>query len=437
MSRCFRATERQPLKGELKVPGDKSISHRAVMLGAIAQGTTTVHGFLYSDDCTHTIQCLKQLGVQIECREREVIIHGNGFEGISEPKHVLYVGNSGTTNRLLTGLLSGFPMYSVIQGDDSIANRPMDRVVKPLRMMGASIDGRANGLYPPLTIKGGNLAGITYETPVASAQVKSAILLAGLQAKGMTTVIEPTLSRDHTERMLTAFGVEVIRDGTSVSVQGNQRLTATEINVPADISSAAFFMVAAAMIEGSDVVLTDVGINPTRAGIIDALIEMGASITLKNERMNFGEPVANIHIKGSKLKNIEIGGEMIPRLIDEIPILALAATQADGTMVIKDAAELKVKETNRIDAVVEQLRCLGATIEATEDGMIIHGKSKLYGGHVDSLGDHRIGMMLAVASLLITEGELILNNESSVSVSYPNFYSDLDTLISNKSFQKK
>lgn len=427
MSRHFQSIRKQPLKGDLKVPGDKSISHRAIMLGALADGKTTVHGFLNSDDCMHTIQCFKQLGVEIEFQDEQVIIHGNGFQGLSEPEQVLYVGNSGTTNRLLTGLLAGLPTYAVIQGDDSIAHRPMDRVVKPLRKMGARIDGRSNGLYPPLTIRGGNLKGISYDSPVASAQVKSAILLAGLQAEGVTSVIEPTVSRDHTERMLSAFGVEVIRNGTSVSIQGNQDLTATDVTVPADISSAAFFIVAAAMIEGSDVTLTDVGINPTRSGIIDALTEMGASLTLVNQRTYNGEPVADLHIKGSHLKNIEISGGIIPRLIDEIPILALAATQANGVMVIKDASELKVKETNRIDAVVNQLRLLGAKIEATEDGMIIHGKTKLRGNHVNSLGDHRIGMMLAVASLLI-EDELVLQNEACVSVSYPNFYADLNTL---------
>ncbi|PWA12362.1 3-phosphoshikimate 1-carboxyvinyltransferase [Pueribacillus theae] len=420
----------QPLQGELKVPGDKSISHRSIMLGAVANGTTTIKGFLPGEDCINTIKCFKKLGVPIEIEKEDVIVVGNGFEGLQEPNDVLYVGNSGTLNRLLLGLLAGRPFHSVLYGDESIASRPMDRVAKPLRQMGAVIDGRKNGSYPPISVRGGNLKGIEYESPVASAQVKSAILLAGLQANGVTTITEPALSRDHTERMLTAFGVELKRENTTVSLEGNQRLHGTNIQVPADISSAAFFIVTALITKDSELTLTDVGMNPTRSGIVDALLAMGANITMLNERQINGEPVADLHIKSSPLKNIEINGELIPRLIDEIPILALAATQAEGKMVISDAEELKVKETNRIDAVVNQLRLLGANIEATEDGMIIEGRTNLHGGTVDSLGDHRIGMMLAIASL-VASGEVVLQNEGCISISYPDFFPDLANLKNN------
>lgn len=416
------------LQGELKVPGDKSISHRAIMLGSIAEGTTTIDGFLLGDDCLNTIKCFQKLGVSIQQNERHVTIKGRGLSKLQEPEEVLNVGNSGTTIRLLLGLLAGRPFHSIILGDESIAKRPMDRVAIPLRKMGASIDGRNEGSYPPISIRGGHLQGIEYESPVASAQVKSAILLAGLQAEGITTVIEPTMSRDHTERMLTAFGVDVIRNGTSISLRGQQTLKATHVHVPADISSAAFFIVASLITKKSEILLKDVGINPTRSGIIDALLEMGANITITNERMFNDEPVADLHVTSSQLKNIEISGKLIPRLIDEIPILALAATQAEGEMIIKDAEELKVKETNRIDAVVSQLKKLGATIESTEDGMKITGKTKLQGGVVRSLGDHRIGMMLAIASL-VSEKETIINDEECIQISYPNFFSDFNKML--------
>lgn len=416
------------LHGELKVPGDKSISHRAVMLGSIAKGTTTVSGFLLGEDCINTIQCFRTLGVDIELNNEQVTIYGKGLEGLKEPQTVLNVGNSGTTNRLLLGLLAGRPFHAILLGDESIAKRPMDRVAIPLRKMGAHIDGRENGKYPPIALRGGNLKGIAYESPVASAQVKSAILLAGLQAEGTTTVTEPSVSRDHTERMLKSFGVNVHRNATTVSIEGKQTLKATQINVPADISSAAFFIVATLITKNSSIVLKDVGINPTRSGILDALFAMGADIQIKNERMFNDEPVADLHVASSELKNIEIKGDIIPRLIDEIPILALAATQAEGTMVIKNAEELKVKETNRIDAVATQLNRLGANIEPTDDGMIIHGKTKLKGETVDSLGDHRIGMMLAVASL-VCENEITIENESCINISYPNFFEDFQKLI--------
>ncbi len=415
------------LKGELKVPGDKSISHRSIIFGSIASGTTTVDGFLLGQDCIDTINCFQKLGVQIEQEQERITIIGQGIEGLQEPEDVLDVGNSGTTIRLLLGLLAGRPFHSVLLGDASIAKRPMDRVAIPLRKMGANIDGRKNGNYPPIAVSGSRLNGIHYDSPVASAQVKSAILLAGLQASGTTTITEPALSRDHTERMLTAFGGRLTRQNTTISIQGQQNLTGTSVQVPADISSAAFFIVAALITPNSEITLKDVGMNPTRSGVIDALLEMGANITILNERIYNDEPVADLHVTTSQLKNIEISGDLIPRLIDEIPILALAATQAKGVMVIKDAEELKVKETNRIDAVVHQLQQLGASIESTDDGMIITGESQLHGGTVHSLGDHRIGMMLAIASL-ISEDKVVIQEVDCIAISYPNFFQDLSQL---------
>ena len=416
------------VRGELKVPGDKSISHRAIILGSIAEGKTKVDGFLLGDDCINTIKCFQKLGVSIDQAGEQIVIAGRGLAGLKEPKAVLHVGNSGTTIRLLLGLLAGRPFHSILLGDDSIAKRPMDRVAVPLRKMGAKIDGRNQGSYPPISIRGGNLHGIRYESPIASAQVKSAILLAGLQAEGTTSVTEPAPSRDHTQRIFAAFGADIASKNATVQLQGQQVLKAAHIRVPADISSAAFFIVAALITENSELVLKDVGINPTRSGIIDALLAMGANISLTNERMFNNEPVADIHVTSSQLKNIEISGGIIPRLIDEIPILALAATQAEGKMVIKDAEELKVKETNRINAVVSQLKTLGANIESTEDGMIITGKTKLRGGFVHSLGDHRIGMMLAIASL-ISEKETTIEGEDCIRISYPNFFNDYQKLL--------
>ncbi|NEU31144.1 3-phosphoshikimate 1-carboxyvinyltransferase [bacterium LRH843] len=415
------------LNGAIRVPGDKSISHRAVMLGAIAEGTTTVEGFLAGDDCLNTIKCFKSLGVSITQEDEHVKIEGKGWAGLTEPRDILDVGNSGTTIRLMMGILANRPFHTVLIGDDSIAQRPMGRVADPLREMGSLIDGRNGGQMTPLSIRGGNMKGFAYHSEVASAQVKSAILLAGLQSEGMTSVTEPALSRDHTERMLEAFGVEVKRDGLTVSIEGGQSLKAQHITVPGDISSAAFFLVAAAIVPGSNVTLTGVGINPTRSGIIDVLKEMGASITISNERIAGGEPIADITIATSSLKGIEISGEIIPRLIDEIPVIAVLATQAEGTTVIRDAEELKVKETNRIDTVVSELKKLGATIEATEDGMIITGKSSLSGATVSSYGDHRIGMAMGIAGL-IAEGKVEIERSEAISISYPNFFDHIDEL---------
>ncbi|NWK70594.1 3-phosphoshikimate 1-carboxyvinyltransferase [Bacillus paramycoides] len=415
------------LNGEIVVPGDKSISHRAVMFGAIAEGTTRVSNFLLGEDCLSTIACFQKLGVKIQQSGNDVTIYGKGLENLQEPKEVLDVGNSGTTIRLMLGILSNTPFHSTIIGDESIGKRPMKRVTDPLSKMHAQIDGRENGQYTPLSIRGGRVKGIHYHAPVASAQVKSAVLLAGLQGEGVTTVTEPMQSRDHTERMLRAFGCTVEVNERTVSLQGGQQLKGTEIKVPGDISSAAFFLVAGAIVQNSKLVLKNVGLNPTRTGILDVLTKMGARISIDNIRNEEFEPCGDITIETSKLKGIEIGGSLIPRLIDEIPVIALLATQAEGITVIKDAEELKVKETNRIDTVVDELGKLGAKIEATPDGMIIYGKQDLKGNTVNSHGDHRIGMMLAIASCIVN-GEVKIENSDAVAVSYPNFFEQLAAL---------
>ncbi|MBW7649563.1 3-phosphoshikimate 1-carboxyvinyltransferase [Anoxybacillus sp. ST4] len=419
------------LRGEIAVPGDKSISHRAVMFGALANGTTRVTNFLTGEDCLSTIDCFRKMGVAITQQGNEVIIEGKGIDGFKEPTHILNVGNSGTTTRLLLGILAACPFHACLIGDDSIAKRPMDRVTKPLKQMGAHIDGREQGRYTPLAIRGGQLQPITYHSPVASAQVKSAILLAGLHANGTTTVIEPHQSRDHTERMLRAFGADVRVDGLRVSITGRQTLRAIDIEVPGDISSAAFFLVAGAIVPNSEITLKHVGINPTRTGIIDVLKDMGADVSIENVRHEESEPVADITVRTSTLKATRIGGDIIPRLIDEIPIIALLATQAEGTTVITDASELRVKETDRIATVVSELRKLGAHIEATEDGMIIHGKTPLHANDVivDSYGDHRIGMMLAIAAC-VAKGNVTLQRPEAIAVSYPTFFDHLRMLQS-------
>lgn len=421
-------TNVQSLQGSITVPGDKSISHRAVMFGSMAEGVTTVTNFLAGEDCLSTISCFRKLGVNIELDGTNVKIEGKGLSGLQEAHEILDVGNSGTTLRLLTGILSGLPFYSSLVGDSSIAKRPMTRVVNPLREMGAKIDGREEGKYTPISVRGGILKGITYELPVASAQVKSCILLAGLQAEGKTTVIEPKKTRNHTETMLRMFGVNVEADESTISIEGGQTLTATNVNVPGDISSAAFFLVAGAIVPNSRIVLKNVGLNETRSGIIDVLQNMGANMNVVQEDGNEAEPAGDIEISTSSLKGTDINGHIIPRLIDEIPIIALMATQAEGKTIISDAKELKVKETNRIDTVVSELKKLGANITATDDGMIIEGPTPLTGGTVNSYGDHRIGMMLAIAAC-IANGEVLLEDAEAVAVSYPNFFEHLQQLM--------
>ncbi|MGG0716702.1 3-phosphoshikimate 1-carboxyvinyltransferase [Robertmurraya massiliosenegalensis] len=417
----------EKLQGQIVIPGDKSISHRSIMFGAIANGTTSVTNFLTGDDCLSTISCFRKLGVEIEQQGDQATIYGKGFSGLKEPRGVLDVGNSGTTIRLMLGILAGRPFFSTLIGDQSIGKRPMTRVTKPLLSLGAKIDGRSGGEYTPISVRGGNLKGIEYPLPVASAQVKSAILLAGLQADGQTTVIETSKTRDHTERMIKHFGGDIEVDGLSVTVQGGQTLKGMNVQVPGDISSAAFFLVAGAIVPNSEITLKNVGLNPTRTGIIDVMKEMGADLQITNVKEEF-EPTGDLIIKTSSLKGTTIEGSMIPRLIDEIPVIALLATQAEGVTIIKDAEELKVKETNRIDTVVHELQKLGVKIESTNDGMIIYGNQRLSGGIVNSHGDHRIGMMLAIASLICKE-ETSLENTEAISVSYPNFFNHLQSLL--------
>ncbi|QCJ43273.1 3-phosphoshikimate 1-carboxyvinyltransferase [Bacillus sp. S3] len=416
------------LNGEVTIPGDKSISHRSVMFGSIAYGETKITNFLPGDDCLSTISCFRKLGVSIEESENEIRITGNGFEGLTEPDAILDVGNSGTTIRLLMGILAGRPFFSTVAGDESIGKRPMTRVTGPLTKMGASLDGRKNSAFTPISIRGGQLNPIHYELPVASAQVKSALILAALQTDGESTIIEPAETRDHTERMIRKFGGEIDKDHKVITVKGGQKLTAATIHVPGDISSAAFFLVAGAIIPDSEIVLKNVGLNPTRTGIIEVMKKMGANLEIVQKDDQSFEPVGDLIIKTSKLTGTVVEGDLIPKLIDEIPIIALLATQAEGKTVIKDAEELKVKETNRIDTVVDELRKLGASIEATDDGMVIYGKSNLHGGSVSSHGDHRIGMMLAIAALL-SKQDVELEQSEAISVSYPNFFAHLNMLI--------
>ncbi|MBG9790841.1 3-phosphoshikimate 1-carboxyvinyltransferase [Brevibacillus laterosporus] len=408
------------IQGETQVPGDKSISHRAVMFGALAEGTTQISGFLQGADCLSTIDCFSRMGVSIEREGDHVTVHGKGWFGLQEPNQKLDVGNSGTTIRLMSGILATQPFHCVVEGDESIAKRPMRRVVGPLREMGAKIDGRKNGEFTPLSIRGGDLKGITYVSPVASAQIKSAILLAGLQAAGTTIVEEPSVSRDHTERMLRAFGVEVGQAGKSVSVQGGQKLIGREISVPGDISSAAFLIAAVMMLPESELLISNVGINPTRTGIIDVVRAMGGTIELRNERIVNEEPVADIYVAYTKLHGTVIEGDLIPRLIDEIPVIAVMATQAVGETIIRDAAELKVKETDRITTVVSQLGKFGAKVQPTDDGMIITGECVLHGTEINSMGDHRIGMAMAIAGLA-SQGETIVRQAEAIDVSFPGF----------------
>lgn len=408
------------IEGKVKVPGDKSISHRAVMFGSLAEGVTHITGFLPGADCLSTISCFRRMGIEIEQDGDKVTVHGKGWFGLKEAEEFLDVGNSGTTIRLISGVLATQPFHSVLIGDESIAKRPMRRVVNPLREMGAKIDGRKNGEFTPLAIRGTELTGIHYQSPVASAQVKSAILLAGLQAKGTTSVEEPLLSRDHTERMLRAFGVNVKQEGLRVSVEGGQTLKGRQIEVPGDISSAAFLIAAVMMVPNSHLIIENVGINPSRTGIIDVVRAMGGRIDIVNERIVNEEPIADLHVYHSVLHGTTIGGEVIPRLIDEIPVIAVMATQAQGQTIIRDAEELKVKETNRIDSVATQLAKFGAKVTPTDDGMIIEGGVKLTGTSIDSMGDHRIGMAMAIAGLAAT-GETTISNAEAIQVSFPKF----------------
>lgn len=413
-----------PLKGEMKVPGDKSISHRSLMFGAIADGETIVRGLLKGEDNMSTLNAFRAMGVEIVEKEDSVIVKGRGLHGLSEPADVLDAGNSGTTIRLMSGLLAGQSFYSVMTGDRYLRVRPMKRVIEPLTQMGARIYGREGGKFAPLSVVGSKLRGISYNSPVASAQVKSAIILAGLYADGQTSVTEPVLSRDHTERMLGYFGVKLDRIGTTVSIEGGQQLSSGEIMVPGDISSAAFFIVAALIVKGSELKIRDVGMNPTRTGIVDVLRSMGGDIKLENEREIAGEPVADILVRSSSLKGVEVGGDVIPRLIDEVPVLAVAAAMAEGKTTITGAGELRVKESDRIKAVTTELGKFGVEIEELDDGMIIKGRESLVASNIDSYGDHRIAMAMAVAGL-VADGESAIEGSGAIEVSFPGFFETL------------
>ena len=408
----------------MTVPGDKSVSHRAVMFGSIANGDTEITGFLTGDDCMSTISCFKKLGIDIEVNGEKVVVHGKGLHGLKAPKELLDVGNSGTTIRLISGLLAGQDFNCRLNGDASIQKRPMNRVIKPLSQMGANIKSTNDG-YAPLEITGSKLNGIEYKMPVASAQVKSSILLASLYADGETVVIEDAPSRDHTEIMLNYFGADIRNDNGRITSKPVKELYAKPVAVPADISSAAFFIAAGLLTPNSEITITNVGINKTRTGILDAFLQMGADIKIKNERLAGGEPVGDIVVKTSKLKAITLGGEIIPRMIDELPVFAVAALAAEGTTVIKDAQELKVKESNRIATMIEELGKMGADIEETEDGMIIKGGQKLHGAVTYSHLDHRVVMSIAIAALN-ADGETTITDADCVGISFPDFYERLE-----------
>ncbi len=410
-------------RGRVRVPGDKSISHRAVMLGAVADGVTEIDGFLMGADCLSTIECFRDMGIDIDARGGHVTVHGKGMHGLKAPEKTLYTGNSGTTTRLLTGLLSAQAFDCEITGDASICKRPMKRVSKPLSLMGARIEGD----YCPLKIHGGRLHGTEYTMEVASAQVKTAIILAALYADGKTVIHEKEKSRDHTELMLSAMGADISVSGLDITVGKTEKLTALNVCVPGDISSAAFFMVLAAIMPDADVTIENVGLNPTRTGIIDVFRDMGADMEIINERTSAGEPVGDIRVKTSNLHAAHIGGALIPRLIDEIPAIAVAALFAEGETVISDAAELKVKETDRIAAVVTELKKCGADIEAADDGMIIHGKKPLHGAEFCAYADHRMAMSLTVLAQAI-DGDCFIDDADCVRISYPDFYDNLKSL---------
>lgn len=418
-----------PLHGELTIPGDKSISHRSVMFASLAKGTSHIKGFLPGADCLSTIHCFRQMGIEIYQEESIVTVTGQGMRGLKKPKSILDCGNSGTTTRLISGILAGQNFTSTLTGDESIQRRPMKRIILPLTQMGASIASLRDNGCAPLQITGRPLHGITYHSPVASAQVKSAILLAGLYAEGETSVIEPSVSRNHTEIMLKAFGADVSCHDTTASVHHTDELFASNIEVPGDISSAAYFIVAALMIPNSDIILHNVGINPTRDGLLRAIEMMGGKIEILSIKNEDTEAIADLRIKSQNLHGATFGGDIIPAMIDEIPALAALACFAEGETIIKDAEELKVKESNRIKVMVEELSKMGAQIEETEDGMIIHGKHPLHSAQIDSHKDHRIAMTFSILARAIGK-DLPIIDKDCVKISYPNFYEHLHSLSS-------
>ena len=416
------------LNGSIRVPGDKSISHRSIIFGSLAEGETKVYDILRGEDVLSTMQVFRDLGVEIEDKDGVVTIQGVGMNGLKAPQNALDMGNSGTSIRLISGVLAGADFEVEMFGDDSLSKRPMDRVTLPLKKMGVSISGQTERDLPPLHLKGTkNLTPIQYELPIASAQVKSALIFAAMQAQGQSVIIEKECTRNHTEDMLRQFGGDLSVDGKKITVQGPQKLSGQKVVVPGDISSAAFWLVAGLIVPNSRVVLKNVGINETRTGIIDVIRAMGGKLDITD--IDSIAKSATLTVETSDLKGTEIAGSSIPRLIDELPIIALLATQAQGQTVIKDAEELKVKETDRIQVVADALNSMGATITPTVDGMIIKGKSALHGAKVNTFGDHRIGMMTAIAALLVADGEVELDRAEAINTSYPSFFDDLETLI--------
>ena len=422
------------LRGEVNIPGDKSISHRCIMFGSIASGTTEISNFLQGADCLATINCFRRMGIEIENQEEKIIVHGKGLHGLTAPTEILNVGNSGTTTRLISGILVGQPFESKLSGDNSLNSRPMKRIMEPLTKMGGHISSILRNGCAPLYIAPGKLHGIHYDSPVASAQVKSSILLAGLYADGETSVTEPSLSRNHTELMLKEFGADIRSQfdlNTSKAtafIRPCSELYGQKIMVPGDISSAAYFIAAGLLVPDSEILIKNTGINATRAGILKVCEDMGANITLLNERTEGGEAIADILVRTSKLHGTTISGDIIPTLIDEIPIIAIMAAAAEGTTIIKDAAELKVKETNRIETVVDNLKAMGCDIIATDDGMIIHGGKTLHGTTIHTLLDHRIAMAFSIAALIAEDTTRILDSKC-VDVSYPTFYDSFENLL--------
>lgn len=425
----MKVSKSSPLRGELTVPGDKSISHRAVMFGSISEGLTEITDFLQGADCLSTISCFRKMGIEIENTGERILVHGRGLHGLTAPSETLDAGNSGTTTRLISGILAGQNFSSRLTGDASIQSRPMNRIIHPLREMGAQISSENENGCAPLLIRGTSLHGIDYRSPVASAQVKSCILLAGLYADRETSVTEPALSRDHTERMLKSFGARVKRTGLTAQIFPESRLIGQKIQIPGDISSAAYFLAAALLVPGSEILLKNVGINPTRDGILQVIKKMGGDLQILNQRTISGEPVADLLVRHSSLNGTVIEGDLIPTLIDEIPILAVLASFAEGTTVIRNAEELKVKESDRLSIMVEGLLAMGAEVTGTDDGMIIRGGKPLRGTRIDSHKDHRIAMSFAVAGL-VADGVTSIPDSGCVAISYPGFYEDLQKLSS-------
>jgi 3-phosphoshikimate 1-carboxyvinyltransferase len=424
--KMFTTHKIHKIEGKITVPGDKSISHRAVMLSSISKGKGRIKGFLRGEDCLSTIACFRGLGIEVEDKGEEIVVHGKGLYGLEEPQDILDAGNSGTTMRLLSGILAGQEFLSIMTGDSSLRRRPMARIAVPLRQMGASIEGRNNGNLAPLVIRGGNLKGIDYASPVSSAQIKSAILLAGLYSEGDTTVREEIVSRDHTENMLKSLGANIHVENGIVTVRKSE-LYAQDIQVPGDISSAAFFMAAAAALPGSHLIIEKVGLNPTRTGMIDVLRDMGADIEIDNLFVSGGEEIGDIMVRGRNLKSASLTKEIIPRLIDEIPVIAVIAAVAEGKTIITGAEELKVKESNRITSMVTEMKKLGIQVRELPDGMEIEGPNEIRGGRVESYGDHRIAMAMAVAGLFANEPVEIENSEC-IAVSFPDFEKKLKAI---------